>query len=207
MRWPCRWFLTGPPLRLVALAGALSLIACAKGPAAEALKTADDAVASAEAEAVKLVPEQFEELQQAARAAHDAFARGDYARAKTAAESVVGDVQKVLKAAAAKKEELAKTWAGLQARVPRMADAIKGKLGDLGAARRLPNGLDKAGLDQANAGLSELEQAWTEASQAAQSGDLAAAADRARVADAKAQDIMKTLGLAPPADASGAGNK
>jgi hypothetical protein len=88
-----------------------------------------------------------------------------------------------------------------------MADAIKGKLGDLGAARRLPNGLDKAGLDQANAGLSELEQAWTEASQAAQSGDLAAAADRARVADAKAQDIMKTLGLAPPADASGAGNK
>ncbi len=82
-----------------------------------------------------------------------------------------------------------------------MAEAIRSKLAELAAMRKLPRACDKAGLEQAKSGLSQFEQGRTEAGTAAQSGDLVSATEKARAADAKARELLKTLGLPPDAPA------
>lgn len=182
---------------LLAAVAALAT-ACSKAPAEAALKAADEAVTAASRDGEKFAPEQLRDLTDTAKAAHGVFDRGDYAGAKTAAEAVVKDAENVVKAAAAKKAEVTKAWSDLQARVPAMGDAVRNKLNELAATKRLPKGFDKARLEQAKAGLAELDQAWGEAGTAAQSGDLVSAAEKAQAADAKAQELVTSLGIASP---------
>lgn len=182
---------------LLAAVAALAT-ACSKAPAEAALKAADEAVTAASRDGEKFAPDQLRALTDAAKAAQGEFDRGDYARAKTAAEAVVKDAENVVKAAAAKRQEVSKAWSDLQARVPAMGDAVRNKLNELAAMKRLPKGFDKARLEQARAGLAELDQAWGEAGTAAQSGDVVSAAAQAQVADAKAQELVTRLGIASP---------
>ena len=182
---------------LLAAVAALAT-ACSKAPAEAALKAADEAVTAASRDGEKFAQEQLRALTDAAKAAHGEFDRGDYAAAKASAEKVAADAQDVVKAAAAKKEEVTKAWGDLQARIPGMGEAVRAKVNQLAAMKRLPKGFDKTRLAQAKAGLAELDQAWGEAGTAAQSGDLVSAAEKAQAAAAKAQELVTSLGIASP---------
>lgn len=183
---------------LLAAVAALA-VACSKGPAEAALKAADEAVTAASRDGEKFAPEQLKALTDAAKAAHAEFDRGDYAAAKTSAERVAADAQDVVKAAAAKKEEATKAWGELQAGVPGMGEAIRAKVNQLAAMKRLPKGFTAARLLEVKTGLAAFDQAWTDATGAAQSGDLVAALEKGRAARAQALELMNALGLAADA--------
>jgi hypothetical protein len=196
----------GPSKSLVGILAAVAALAaaCSKAPAEAALKAADQAVASASREGEKFAPEQFKALMEAAKSAHEKFARGDYAAAKASAETVVTDAQEVVKAATAKKEDVTKAWGELQAQVPTMGDAIRAKLNALAAMKKLPNGFDKARLEEAQAGLAALDQAWGGAAAAAQLAELISAVEKGRAAHVKALGLLYDLGLPPPLAAASA---
>jgi hypothetical protein len=201
-----RRLLGGPSKSLFGLVAAVAALgaACSKAPAEAALKAADQTVASVSHEGEKFAPEQFKALMEAAKSAHDQFARGDYAAAKTSAETVVRDAQDVVKAATAKKEEVTKAWGDLQGKVPTMGDAIRAKVNELAAMKKLPKGFDRARLEEAKAGLAAFDQAWGGASAAAQSGDVISAVEKGRAAHVKALGLVFDLGLSPPAAAASA---
>ncbi len=201
-----RRLLGGPSKSLFGLFAAVAALAagCSKAPAETALKAADHAVASASPEGEKFAPEQFKALMEAAKSAHEQFARGDYAAAKASADTVVTDAHDVVRAAAAKKEEVTKAWGELQGQVPTMGDAIRAKLNELGAMKKLPKGFDRARLEEAKAGLAAFDQAWGGASAAAQSGDVISAVEKGRAAHVKALGLVFDLGLSPRAAAASA---
>jgi hypothetical protein len=179
---------------LLAAASALAA-ACFKAPAETALKAADQAVASASRDGEKFAPEQFKALMEAAKSAHEQFTRGDYAVSKASAETLVTDAQEVVKAAAAKKQEVTKAWSELQTQVPTMGDAIRAKLDELAAMKKLPKGFDRAQLEEAKAGLAAFDQAWGSAAAAAQSGDVISALEKGRAAHVKALGLVFEVGL------------
>ena len=179
---------------LVATAG------CSTRSAAAALRNADQAVESAWPEADRYVPEQLKALAEAARMAHDSFDRGDYAGAKAMAESVAADAQAVTKAAGARKQELTETWSHMQSTVPVMIERIKAKMTELATVKTLPNDFEGR-LDVLRAEGAMLEQAWSEAQAAFQTGGLVQAVDGAKTARGRADQLMASLGLVtfPPA--------
>ncbi len=92
-------------------------------------------------------------------------------------------------------------WETASAGVPQMAEAIKSRLDMLQKSRKPPAGLDSATIETAKAGLVDLNQSWTAASEALKSGNLTDAAGKARVAKTKAVEIMTALNRQVPAAA------
>jgi hypothetical protein len=175
----------------------LFLAACSsdKGPAEQAIKAAEDAFNAAKAEATKYVPDQAKAVEGAIKAAKDAFAKSDYTAALGAAKDLAAKAKDLASAAAAKKDELTKSWADLSGSVPKMVETIQGRVDALAKVKKLPAGLDKAKLDEAKAGLATLTQGWTEASEAFKAGSLADAIAKAKSVKEKAAGLMTALGI------------
>jgi len=183
-------------LAFVSLA-ALVAVACGKGPAQAALTAADAAVSSARAEGEKFVPEQFKALADAAAAAKAKFDGGDYKGALEAAQGLPAQAQTVIAAAEAKKTELMESWKAMEGSLPGMVGDIQKKVMELSAARRLPAGLDKEGLESAKTGLEGATALWAEAGAAFSSGDLMTAVAKATEVKTSAEELMSRLGMAP----------
>ncbi len=189
----------GVALLLIAFAAA-----CSKGPAEAALKAADAAVQAAEPDASKYVPEQFTALSDSLKAARDKFDAGDYAGALADAKDIPAKAGEIAQAAAAKKEEMTKAWAELQGGLPGLVEAVQGKLAELGKARRLPKGLDKAKVEEMTGALPQLTATWTEAVDAANAGNVPAALEKAGQVKTSVMEMMQTLGIEAPAAADAA---
>lgn len=187
-------------LAFVSLA-ALVAVACGKGPAQAALTAADGAVSSARAEGEKFVPEQFKALADAAEAARAKFDSGDYKGALEGAQGLPAQAQAVIAAAEAKKTELMESWKAMEGSLPGMVGDIQKKVMELSAARRLPAGLDKEGLETAKAGLEGATALWAEAGAAFGSGDLMAAVAKATEVKTSAEELMSRLGMTPAQEA------
>ena len=189
----------------------LSLVACAllvaglaacnadKGPADVAIKAADQEIAAAAPEAEKYVPEQLTAAKDALKAAQDQFAKGDYKGALAAATELGVKAKDLATAAAAKKDELTKAWNDLAASLPQSVAAIQAKIEELGKAKKLPKGMDKAALTQAQEGLAGITKSWEEASAAFTAGNLTDALAKAGGLKQKGAEVMALLGMAPPA--------
>jgi hypothetical protein len=189
----------------------LSLVACAllvaglaacnadKGPADVAIKAADQEITAAAPEAEKYVPEQLTAAKDALKAAQDQFAKGDYKGALAAATELGVKAKELATAAAAKKDELTKAWNDLAASLPQSVAAIQAKIEELGKAKKLPKGMDKAALTQAQEGLAGITKSWEEASAAFTAGNLTDALAKAGGLKEKGAEVMALLGMAPPA--------
>jgi len=86
--------------------------------------------------------------------------------------------------------------------VPKLAEAIKSRVDLLSQSKRLPAGLDKAKLDGAKSGLAQVNQSWTEASDAFKSGNVTDAVAKGKAARDKAVEIMTALNMTVPQAAS-----
>jgi hypothetical protein len=186
-------------LALVSLA--VLATACNKGPAAEALKAADEALAAAQPEIQKYVPEELPPLAAAMQAAHADLEQGHYTAALKAAQGMPAKIRATLTAAAAKKEKLVAAWNDVSAGLPSLVQSIAAKLAEIAAAPRLPEGLDETALAAAQTDLGSVTRAWTEATAAFRGGDVPRAVRTAQDVQAKALALATMLGLtaAPPA--------
>lgn len=181
---------------------ALVAVACGKGPAQAALTAADTAVSGARAEGEKYVPEQFKALADAAAGAKTKFDAGDYKGALEAAQGIPAQASAVVAAAGAKKTELMASWKAMEGTLPTMVADITKKVMELSTARKLPAGLDKAGVEAAKISLEGAIAAWTEAAAAFGSGDVINAVAKATQVKTAAEELMTKLGMAPAAAAA-----
>ena len=100
----------------MALAGlfALSTVACNQGPADEALKAAEQALAAA-TEIETYAPEEFAAVSQILREARASSAAGRYTDALRAAQALPDRIAAAAAAAAKRKEQSAAAWNALSA--------------------------------------------------------------------------------------------
>lgn len=87
------------------------------------------------------------------------------------------------------------TWAAISADVPKMVQAIQGRVDVLAKSKKLPKNLDKAALDSAVAGFDSIKAAWGEATAAATSGNFVEAMGKADAVKAKGAEVMAALGM------------
>ena len=176
------------------------LAGCAsdKVPAEAAIKAAEEAVNTTVAEASKYVPDQAKSLQAALAAIKEKFAKGDYTAALNDAKSLPDKTKEVAAAASAKKAELTKAWEDLTAGMPKVLDAIKGRVDILSKSKKLPANLTAEKLASAKSGLDEMTQQWTAATQSASGGNLMDAITKGTAVKTKAAEVLTTLGMPVP---------
>ena len=172
-----------------------------KTPAEAAIKATEAALETVRGEASAYVPDQLRSVEDALRSAKASYEKGEYKAALATAQPLPGKVKDIAAAAAAKKADLARAWGELSAGVPQMAGAIKSRVDILSQSKKLPAGLDKEKFEGARAGLDALNRGWTEASDAARSGNLAEALSKGQAAKAKAVEVMTALNMQVPAAA------
>jgi len=187
--------------RIAAIAALAAAVAgCSqKDPAQEAITAAENALAAVYEDAQKYLPERYAEVKSELEKARTAFNEERYADAIAAvkdvparAEALARDVVEAKQKALA---ELNADWVRLSGSMPGLISGIGAKLEELGKMRRLPQGMDKQLLEEANAAYGSARSAWDEAGQAFNAGDLEGAVGKARDVEAMAQDLVTRLGM------------
>jgi hypothetical protein len=169
-----------------------------KGPAETALKAAEEAINSAKGEASKYMPDQVRSLESSLSAAREKLSKGDYKAVLSEAPALTSKAQEIASATAAKKAELTKSWEGLSSGMPRVVDAIKSRVDILSQSKKLPAGMSAETLAQAKAGLSEITQQWTAATEASKGGNLVDAVAKASSVKVKAAEVLTLLKMPVP---------
>lgn len=183
------------------VAAAVVIAACGNQmePAQKAIADIESAVAAAGADAEKYIPEQVAAVKGSVDALKAAFDQKDYKSVVTGAPAVLADAQGLVAAAAAKKDEVMAAlngeWTQLSTELPAAVTAIQGRIDELAKAKKLPEGLDKAAVEGATAGLAEAQTLWTEATAAFGAGALEEAVTKANAVKAKANELMTALGM------------
>lgn len=187
--------------RLIALATLLAAAtACSqKDPAQEAITAAESALAAVYEDAQKYVPERYAEVKAELEAARAAFNEERYVDAIAAVKDVPAHAEElageIVTAKQQRLSELNADWARLSGSLPGLMTNIGSRLGELGKMRRLPAGMDKQLLDEANAAYGSAQSAWEEAGTAFTAGKLEDAVASARAAESMAQDLVTRLGM------------
>lgn len=185
---------------LAALAATIALAACSqKDPAQEAIAAAENALNAVYEDAEKYIPERYAEVKKGLEEARAAFGEERYADAIAAVKDVPAQAEALAREAAAAKEqriaEMNADWGRISGSLPDLLAGIGGRLEELGKLRKLPDGMDRQLLDEANAALASARTAWEEAGAAHARGELEAAVSAARGAEGMAQDLVGRLGM------------
>lgn len=185
----------------VVLTAVLAAACSQKDPAQKALDAAEGALAAVHEDAMKYVPEKYDEVKKQLDAARTAFSEEKYGEALTAVKDIPGKAKELADAAAAKKKEvvaqLNTDWTSLSSGVPALVSGVESRLAELGKMRRLPAGLDKAAVDEASGALTSAKADWDAASQAFTAGNLEEAVSKAKEVEAAAKALMTKLGMTP----------
>ena len=188
-------------IRIAALAVlAFLAVGCSqKDPAAEAIDAAEGALEAVYEDAQKYVPERYAEVKAELEAARKAFDEERYADAIALVMDVPAHAEELAKVSAEAKQkhiaELNAEWTRLSGSLPGLVAGIETRLGELGKMRKLPEGIDKQLIEEANAAAGSAKGAWDEASAAFMAGDFDAAVTKARDVEAMIQDLMARLGI------------
>ena len=85
-------------------------------------------------------------------------------------------------------------WTTLNTEVPKAVEEIQAKVDSL-KPNALPKDVTKDELETAKQDLETMKATWMEATAAANNGDLAAATEKGRTVQTKAQELKSTLGM------------
>jgi len=191
-------------LWLPAMLAAVALVGCMsqKAPAEQAVASAETALAAVRDAAQKYVPDQLQSVEAQLTAMKDSLNKGDYQAVLTAAPALSSAISGLKDAAEAKKADaeaaLAKAkdaWGPMSTDVPKMVDAIQSRVDTLSKSHHLPKGVTKDSLASAKSGLDSMKSAWSDASNAASSGDFTTAESKGQAVKDQAADVMKSLGM------------
>ena len=186
---------------IVMILAAALLAACGsrdKGPAETALKAAEEAINNVKGEASKYMPDQVASLESALASVREKLSKGDYKAVLSEAPALTSKAQEIASAAAAKKAELTKSWEEVSVGMPKVVDAIKNRVDILSQSKKLPAGMSAETLAQAKAGLNEITEQWTAATEASKSGNLTDALAKASSVKAKAVEVLTLLKMPVP---------
>jgi hypothetical protein len=188
--------------RLVAaLLAGLVLVACAnlEDPARKAVADADAALAKIGPDAQKYVPDQYTAVSEQVADMKAALDKKNYQAVLDAAPKVATSMKALADSAQAKKNEVTEAldtqWTSMAAAFPKSVAAVQAKLADLKKAKKLPKGVTKDTITNADAQVAAVQQSWTDATAAQGKGDLEGAVAKAKDADAKLTDLMNSLGM------------
>ena len=180
------------------LAVAMTMAACGSRTTAQSVVgQAEGQVASVQQEAEVTAPAELKTVQGTLAHMKQSFNDRDY-------KVVVNDVpqfnaqMKTLKDAMAAKQGEAATamqeWSTLNAEVPKAVEEIQARVDSL-KPNKLPKDVTREELATAKTDLETMKATWTEATTAANNGDLVAAAEKGRTVQAKAQEIKSSRGM------------
>jgi hypothetical protein len=191
-------------LWLSAMLAAMLIVACAnqKAPAEQAIANAESALGAVRDMAQKYVPDQLQAVETQLGGLKDSLTKGDYKAVIDGAPALMTAIGGLKDAAAAKQADaeaaMAKAkdaWASMSTDVPKMVDAIQSRVDILSKSRHLPSGVTKDSLAAAQSGLASMKSAWTDATNAATSGDFSTAMTKAQAVKDQATQIMQSLGM------------
>ena len=183
---------------------AVLIAACAnqRGPAEQAVTAAESALTNIRDMANRYAPDQLQAVDAQLSGVKDSLAKGDYKGVMAAmpalntAISTLKDTattnQQQAEAASAKAKD---AWGPLSSDVPKMVDAISSRVDILSKSHHLPKGVTKDTLAAAKSGLDSMKSAWSDASNAATSGDYTTAVSKGQAVRDQASQIMQSLGM------------
>ncbi len=192
---------------LAAALAAVLLVGCntQKGPAEQAVATAQAALDAVRDDAQKYAPEQLGGVEAKLGDMKGAFQQGNYAGVLAAAPGLTSAITSLKEAASAKKVEveqaLAKAkddWGPASTAVPKMVEEIAKRVEALSKTKKLPRGVGKDAVAAAKTGLDSLKSTWADATNASSSGDFTTAMAKAQAVKDTAAAIMKSLDMKPP---------
>jgi hypothetical protein len=194
---------------LVTAVALLALAAgCAnqKGPATKAIADAEAAVAAFKDDAARLLPNDMSSLEATLTGLKDSLAKGDYKAVLAAAPALAQKVTALRDATSAKKVEweaataaAKEKWNAYTTELPKLVEAIQGRIDSLGKMRRLPKDMSREAFNNAAADLDWMKSKWAEANGAFNTGYILEAANKAQAVKDKGDELLKLLGLAPAA--------
>jgi DNA repair exonuclease SbcCD ATPase subunit len=160
-----------------------------------AINAAQAAIDAVQSEAAKYVPDQLQAAQNSLQQAKDALAKSDYRAALSSAKDAASKARELATAAAAKRDEWTKEWTDMSATMPKSLDQIKARLNAYSHGARLPAGMDKTALDEAQTQYDQLKQNWADASAAASQGHLGDAVNKLTGAQDAIAKLKEMLGI------------
>lgn len=191
---------------VLAALSAVLLFGCntQKGPAEQAVASAQAGLDAVRDEAQKYAPEQLGGVEAKLSDMKGSFEKGDYAGVLAAAPGVTAALGSMKDGIATKKNEamaaLAKAkddWGPASTAVPKMVEEITRHVETLSKTKKLPKGVSKDAVAAAKSGLDSLKSTWADATNASASGDYTTAMAKAEAVKAKGAEIMKSLGMKP----------
>jgi len=183
------------------VAGAAFVSGCANNeqPARQALASAEASLAEVRVDAAKYAPEELQQVESRLARVKDDLAKEEYT-------DVLGGATQLTKETAALKEVVVSKqtqavaatheWEALSEEVPKMVQAIESRVDSL-SGTKLPKDLDKESFESAKAALESMKSLWAEASAAFEAGNAILAADKARMVQAKGEEVIDQLGMSP----------
>jgi hypothetical protein len=186
---------------LALCSAAILIVACANQmePAKNALDNINATLAAASADAQMYVPDQLSSAQSKVAVLTASYEKKDYAAVVAGAPAVLAEVNGLVGAAAAKKDEVLKAlgneWRSLAVSVPESVTAVQTRIDALSKARHVPKGID---LTAAKSGLTDATSAWDKAQSAFKSGNASDAVTDAKDAKSKLDSAAAALKLNLP---------
>jgi hypothetical protein len=193
-----------PSFWMLAMLAAVFIIGCQnqRAPAEQAVAAAESALTNIRDMANHYAPDQLQSVDAQLSAAKDSLAKGDYKGVLAAMPALNNAISNLKDTATAKQQEAeaasAKAkdaWGPLSSDVPKMVDAISSRVDILSKSHHLPKGVTKDTLAAAKSGLDSMKSAWSDASNAATSGDYTTAVSKGQAVKDQASQIMQSLGM------------
>ena len=193
-----------PSFWVLAILAAVMITACAnqRGAAEQAVTAAESALTNIRDMANRYAPDQLQAVDAQLNGVKDSLAKGDYKgvmAAMPALNTAISNLkdtatanQQAAEAASAKAKD---AWGPLSSDVPKMVDAISSRYDILSKSHHLPKGVTKDTLAAAKSGLDSMKSAWSDASNAATSGDYTTAVTKGQAVKDQASQIMQSLGM------------
>lgn len=184
-------------LHTVAAVGALMFLAgCAnqRVPAEAALQAAEQAVATVRPEAEQYASDGLKAVDDELAFIKESMDEKKYGAAMSAAKDLTAKVTKLEQAVTAKKDELTQGWGPMADSLTTMVGQLEARVAQLASSRRLPAGMTKGQVSEAQASVQQLKDSWTQAAESFKGGKLAEAVTMAASVKSKAAELMNKLG-------------
>ena len=181
------------------VATALLSVGCAskKEPATNAVQSAETALAQIRTDAAKYAPTELQTAEVSLAAQKQRLAKEKYQDVIEAQPTFAAEVNSLREIVISKQTQLAAAtleWNRLSKEVPAKIASIENQVAAM-TGKRLPQDVTKEEFEFAQQSLETMKSTWAEATAAFEAGNAAEAADKARVVEAKGDEVGAQLGM------------
>lgn len=169
-------------------------------PARQALLAAEASLAEIRVDAAKYAPADLQSAEVRLAKAKADLAKEEYKDVLGGATQLTKEVATLKEVVTSKQTQaVAATheWETLSEQVPKMVQAIESRVDTLSGSPKLPQDVNKESFEAAKLALESMKTLWAEASAAFDAGRAVEAADKARMVQAKGEQVIDQLGMSP----------